>query len=79
MLDRLSHSFALLVLVFLGGCASMQSHDKLASEVQATSRAGGFPAAIAQLDQSASSEEDKAALLYNLERGELTFLQCEQR
>ena len=74
MLDRLSHSFALLVLVFLGGCASMQSHDKLASEVQATSRAGGFPAAIAQLDQSASSEEDKAALLYNLERGELLRL-----
>ena len=74
MLDRLSPCFALVVLVFLGGCASMQSHDKLASEVQATSRAGGFPAAIAQLDQSASSEEDKAALLYNLERGELLRL-----
>ena len=58
----------------LFGCGAMQSHDRLASEVQATSRVGGFPAAIAQLDKSATTEEDKAALLYNLERGELLRL-----
>ncbi|MBL0074775.1 MAG: hypothetical protein IPP41_02135 [Rhodocyclaceae bacterium] len=60
--------------VFQFGCASMQSHDRLATEVQATSRVGGFPAAIAQLDATATTVEDRAALLYNLERGELLRL-----
>lgn len=55
----------------LTGCASMQSHDKLASDVQSAGRTGGVPAALAQLEASAKSEDDKTALLYNLERGEL--------
>lgn len=72
---RKSHAFLALTLVsLLAGCASMQSHDKLASDVQATSRIGGIPAAITQLDSSAKSEDQKAALLYNLERGELLRL-----
>ena len=62
------------VVVLLSGCASMHSHDKLATEVQATSRAGGFAAAIAQLEKSATTVDDRAALLYNLERGELLRL-----
>ena len=52
----------------LTGCASMQSHDKLASDVQSAGRTGGIPAALAQLEASAKSEDDKTALLYNLER-----------
>ena len=55
----------------LTGCASMQSHDKLASDVQSAGRTGGVPAALAQLEASAKSEDGKTALLYNLERGEL--------
>ena len=55
----------------LTGCASMQSHDKLASDVQSAGRTGGVSAALAQLEASAKSEDDKTALLYNLERGEL--------
>ena len=55
----------------LTGCASMQSHDKLATDVQSAGRTGGIPAALQQLEASAKSEDDKAALLYNLERGEL--------
>lgn len=65
---------ALALSAFLAGCASMQSHDKLASEVQASSRAEGIPAALARLDATATSEDDKKALLYNLERGELLRL-----
>lgn len=49
----------------------MQSHDKLASDVQSAGRTGGIPAALAQLEASAKSEDDKTALLYNLEQGEL--------
>ena len=55
----------------LTGCASMQSHDTLASDVPSAGRTGGIPAALAQLEASAKSEDDKTALLYNLERGEL--------
>ena len=55
----------------LTGCASMQSHDKLATDVQSAGRTGGIPAALQQLEASAKSEDDKTALLYNLERGEL--------
>ncbi len=55
----------------LTGCASMQSHDKLATDVQSAGRTGGIPSALQQLEASAKSEDDKAALLYNLERGEL--------
>ncbi len=54
----------------LTGCASMQSHDKLASDVQsAQASTRGIPAALAQLEASATSPKtQKTALLYNLER-----------
>lgn len=65
----------LCLAAFMAGCANMASHDELASEVQTASRAGGVPAAIARLDASAPSEDDKKALLYNLERGELLRLE----
>ena len=55
----------------LTGCATMQSHDKLATEVQATGRNAGIPAALAQLESTAKTEDEKTALLYNMERGEL--------
>lgn len=74
MCDCVMRCFAVAAIVLLSGCASMQSHDKLATEVQATSRAGGFAAAIAQLEKSATTEDERAALLYNLERGELLRL-----
>lgn len=62
--------FASSVLV-LSGCAQMKSHDAVATAVQSEVRTGGVAAAIEQLDKTATSESDKAALLYNLERGEL--------
>lgn len=49
----------------------MASHDELATEVQNANRTGGVPAALAQLESSAKTEDDKKALLYNMERGEL--------
>jgi len=55
----------------LSGCANMQSHDKKTADMQAASRSGGLPAAIAQLESTATTEEQKTALLYNMERGEL--------
>ncbi|MBT9443070.1 MAG: hypothetical protein IV087_14465, partial [Acidovorax sp.] len=55
----------------LTGCATMQSHDKLATDMQNAGRSGGIPAAIAQLESTAKTEEEKTALLYNMERGEL--------
>lgn len=55
----------------LTGCATMQSHDKLATDMQSAGRTGGIPAALAQLESTAKTEEDKAALLFNMERGEL--------
>lgn len=61
----------LFVSMALGGCATMASHDELATEVQNANRAGGVPAALAQLESSAKTEDDKKALLYNMERGEL--------
>ena len=63
--------WALALSAALTGCATMQSHDKLATDMQTAGRSGGIPAAIAQLEASAKSEDDKTALLYNLERGEL--------
>ncbi len=62
---------ALALCAALTGCASMQSHDKLATEVQASSRTNGLPAALATLEATAKTEDEKTALLYNLERGEL--------
>lgn len=74
MIQQFRTILILGVVFALAGCATMQSHDKVASDVQAASRSGGFSAAIAELDKTAKSEEDKAALLYNLERGELLRL-----
>lgn len=60
-----------VALLLLSGCASMQSHDKLATQVQTAQRAGGPAAALKELEASATNDSDRAALLYNLERGEL--------
>ena len=57
--------------VVLTGCASMESHDKLATQVNAANNAGGPAAALKQLEASATSDEARKALLFNLERGEL--------
>ena len=62
---------ALTLSAILTGCATLQSHDELASDMQATHRTAGIPAALAKLEASATTEADKQALLYNLERGEL--------
>ncbi|MFN9725931.1 COG3014 family protein [Acidovorax sp.] len=55
----------------LTGCATMQSHDKLTNDMQSAGRSGGIPAALASLESTAKTQEEKTALLYNLERGEL--------
>ena len=65
---------ALTLSAILTGCATLQSHDELASDMQATHRTAGIPAALAKLEASATTESDKQALLYNLERGELLRL-----
>ncbi len=62
---------ALTLSAVLTGCATFQSHDELAADMQASHRTAGIPAALAKLEASAPSESDKQALLYNLERGEL--------
>ena len=62
-----------LVLV-LSGCASMKSHDELAGQMQTAQKTGGIPAALQALEASATSPEQKAAMLYNMERGELLRL-----
>lgn len=58
----------------LSGCVTMQSHDALANQMQSAQQTGGIPAALGALDASATTDEDKKALLYNLERGELLRL-----
>ena len=55
----------------LTGCATMQSHDKVAGDMQTAGRTGGIPAALASLESTAKTEDEKTALLFNLERGEL--------
>lgn len=65
---------ALALAIALTGCANMQSHDKLASDVQSAGQTSGIPAALARLESSATTDAEKTALLYNLERGELLRL-----
>ncbi len=65
---------ALGVALALSGCATMKSHDELTGQMQTSQKAGGIPAALKVLEASATSVDDKAALLYNLERGELLRL-----
>lgn len=60
-----------LAVVLLSGCANMQSHDKLATQVQNAQVAGGPAAALKELEASATTEDARKALLFNLERGEL--------
>ena len=62
---------ALVLGIALTGCANMQSHDKLATEMQTAGQTNGIPAALSRLEASATTADEKAALLYNLERGEL--------
>lgn len=56
------------------GCANMKSHDAVATNVQAQVQTGTVASAIDELDKSASSDSERAGLLYNLERGELLRL-----
>ena len=65
---------AFSVALALTGCASMKSHDALASQMQLAQQTGGIPAALQALDASAPAESDKTELLYNLEKGELLRL-----
>lgn len=73
-LPRLRLWGALALAIALTGCANMQSHDKLASEMQSAGQSGGIPASLARLEASATSDDERTALLYNLERGELLRL-----
>ena len=63
--------WALALSAALTGCATMQSHDKTATDIQTAGRSGGIPAALASLESTAKTEEEKRALLFNMERGEL--------
>jgi hypothetical protein len=65
---------AVFLILLLGACAVTKSHDKEASAVQAAMKTGGLTAALAQLEATAKTPEDKAQLLYNMERGELLRL-----
>ena len=65
---------AVCATALLAGCSSMASHDQLASDVQATGQSQGVAAALVRLESSATSESEKTALLYNMERGELLRL-----
>lgn len=88
MIQQTRTALALLgVATLLVGCASMQSHDQVMSGVQSDMRSGSAStatnssaatnpsAAIDRLDKTATSDSDKAELLYNLERGELLRLE----
>ena len=50
---------ALAVAAALTGCATMQSHDKTATDMQTSGRSGGIPAALASLESTAKTEEEK--------------------
>lgn len=67
-------SAALGIVLVLSGCASMKSHDELAGNMQNAQKAGGIPAALKTLEASATTADEKAAMLYNMERGELLRL-----
>jgi hypothetical protein len=62
------------VALAMSGCANMKSHDDLTGQMQTAQKTGGIPAALKTLEASATSADQKAALLYNLERGELLRL-----
>lgn len=62
------------IVLGLSGCAAMKSHDELAGQMQTAQKTGGIAAALKTLEASATSVDDKAAMLYNMERGELLRL-----
>lgn len=62
------------VVLVLSGCAAMKSHDELTDQMQAAQKTGGVSAALKTLEASATSDDQKAAMLYNMERGELLRL-----
>jgi hypothetical protein len=62
------------VVLILSGCAAMKSHDELAGQMQTAQKTGGIAAALKTLEASATSADEKAAMLYNMERGELLRL-----
>lgn len=70
----MTSALSLAAALALGGCATTKSHNQHTDSVQSAARNGGLPAALAQHEGSAKSVEDKAELLYNLERGELLWL-----
>ena len=65
---------AAFITITLTGCANMQSHDETVNRVQAAGRTGDFKAAMKQLDERNTSADEKKALLYNMELGELLRL-----
>ena len=62
------------VVLALSGCANMRSHDQLAGQMQTAQKTGGIPAALKALEASTNSDDQRAAMLYNMERGELLRL-----
>jgi hypothetical protein len=62
------------IVLVLSGCAAMKSHDELAGNMQNAQKTGGIPAALKTLEASATTPDEKAAMLYNMERGELLRL-----
>jgi len=65
---------AFSVVLVLSGCAAMKSHDDLTNQMQSAQKSGGIASALKTLEASATSDDDKAELLYNMERGELLRL-----
>ena len=49
----------------------MASHDTNIAKIEAASRTGGLQGALVQLDSTVKTNEEKAGLLYNMERGEI--------
>jgi hypothetical protein len=74
MQRQLATGLLVVIALALGGCASMKSHDESTAKVQAAARSGGVAAALAQHESSAKSPEERAELLFNMERGELLRL-----
>ena len=62
------------LVLLTSGCATMQSQDKPVFTAQLATEAGSIEAAIAKLDATAPTDEDKKQILYQLERGELLRL-----
>ena len=66
--------FAFVLLMALASCSTMQSHNNLANQMQVAQQTGGIPGALKALESSATTDKQRAELLFNLERGELLRL-----